>query len=229
MATINRSERHQGASNGKGAGTEVLIDVNNDGAAAIHAPYSVRIRLRGTADYLSHRWSNEAVAEKAAAAKNSAAKKADNIESYVYRNDAGQLCIPGRGLQRAIVEAGRYRQDPRSPRKSAMDLVKAGVFVEQTLLPVLIGGEPITEWSYLDRQRVVVQRSAITRERPAYLAGWEIEATLVSVLPEYVDERFLRQLVDDAGRLIGIGDFRPSYGRFVVVGWSMALDPDPVE
>jgi hypothetical protein len=32
---------------------------------------------------------------KSAAAKGSRAKKTDNIETFVYRNDDGELCIPG--------------------------------------------------------------------------------------------------------------------------------------
>jgi hypothetical protein len=28
-------------------------------------------------------------------------------------------------------------------------------------------------------------------------------------------------VIDDAGRLIGVGDFRPTYGRFSVVGFKI--------
>lgn len=44
-------------------------------------PYTAVVRLRGTADMLFHRWNCEAVAEKAAAAKGSKAKKSDDVES----------------------------------------------------------------------------------------------------------------------------------------------------
>jgi hypothetical protein len=127
----------------------------------VAAPCVVTATIEGTAPILFHRWSCEAVAEKAAAAKNSAAKKSDNIESYVYRNDAGEICLPGEYVRMAIIGAARYRQDPRSPRKSAMDLYKAGV-VSLTELASL-GSK---DWDYLDRRRVTVNRSGITRERP---------------------------------------------------------------
>ena len=64
-------------------------------AIDLSQPYSVALSITGSADFLFHRWNTEAVAEKAKAAKNSAAKKSDNVESYVYRNDSGELCIPG--------------------------------------------------------------------------------------------------------------------------------------
>jgi hypothetical protein len=84
---------------------------------------------------------------------------------------------------------------------------------------MLVNGEPAKDWDYLDRQRVVIQRAAITRERPAFRSGWTAKFTITSLLPEYVTEQFMRRLVDDAGKFVGVGDFRPSYGRFVVTSW----------
>lgn len=174
-------------------------------------PWLATVQITGSADLLFHRWNNEAVAEKAAARKGSAAKKTDNVESYVYRNDAGELCLPGEYLRGAIIGAAKFRQDPRSPRKSAMDLVKAGVI---SLTPLATLGTK--EWEYEDRRRVVVQRNAVTRVRPAMRSGWKAEFDLMINLPEYIDEAFLRELLSMAGRLIGVGDFRPTYGRFDV-------------
>jgi hypothetical protein len=37
------------------------------------------------------------------------------------------------------------------------------------------------------------------------------------VLPEYIDQNALREAIESAGRLIGIGDFRPTFGRFGIV------------
>ena len=107
------------------------------------------MKLTGTADLLFHRWNSQAVEEKAKAAKNSKAKKTDDIESYVYRNDGGELCIPGEYVRQAIVAAAKFRQDPRSPRKSAMDLYKAGV-VPLTIL----ASTGKKAWDYEDTRRV---------------------------------------------------------------------------
>ena len=153
-------------------------------------------------------------------------KKQDNIKNYVYRNEENQICIPGRYIVRAIVEAGRSYHDPRSARKMSKDLVQAGVICEEILSPVLVAGKPVEDWEYLDQQRVVIQRNAITRTRPAFTKGWECEFTLTSLLPEYITPEFLRILVDEAGRIIGIGDFRPSHGRFVVSHWHVFTDKE---
>lgn len=195
-----------------------LADVTNGAEDIISAglPYQVSVTIQGAADFLFHRWNNEAVEAKAKAAKGSKAKKSDDIESYVYRNDAGELAIPGEYLRMAIIGAAKFRQDPRSPRKSAMDLFKAAVI---SLTPLASLGTDT--WSYEDRRRVVVQRNAITRVRPAMHAGWKASFDLQVNIPEYVDPNILRETIEVAGRLIGVGDFRPTFGRFGVVNYSV--------
>ena len=182
-------------------------------------PYRVSVAIQGVAPILFHGWNNEAVEEKAKARKNSKAKKTDNLESYVYRCDNGNLGIKGDAFRAAIVAAGRYMPDPRSPRKSAMDLLKAAI------IPLtIIADTGVKEWDYVDRQRVTVQRAAITRERPALRVGWTVTFELLVNLPEYVSPTMLNELIAQAGRLCGLYDFRPTYGRFVVTHFEVLAD-----
>lgn len=193
-----------------------LSEVTNGAEETVAAgyPYQVQVTIEGAADMLFHRWNNEAVEAKAKAAKGSKAKKSDDIESYVYRNDAGELCLPGEYLRMSVIGAAKFRQDPRSTRKSAMDLFKAAVI---SLTPLASLG--VKEWDYEDRRRVLIQRNAITRVRPAMRAGWKATIGLQVNLPEYVDRNVLRETIEVAGRLIGVGDFRPTYGRFGIIGF----------
>lgn len=177
-------------------------------------PYAVAITVEGSVDFLFHRWNAEAVDEKAKAAKNSKGKKIDNVESYVYRTDDGELAIPGEYLRGAIINAAKFRQDPRSPRKSAADLFKAAIVVTTPLASL-----GVKNWDYLDKRRAMVQRQGINRIRPAMRAGWKCEFHLLVMLPEYVDRNSLRETIESAGRLIGIGDFRPTFGRFGIVNF----------
>ena len=153
---------------------------------------------------------------KAKAAKGSKAKKEDDWESYLYRNDQGAICIPGEYVRQSIIEASKYRQDPRSPRKSAKDLYKAAL-ISLTDLASTGAKEP----DYLDRRRVTVMRAGITRVRPALNAGWRAVFQLMIQTPEYISPQVLNSVIADAGRLVGVGDFRPSYGRFNVVGFEV--------
>lgn len=217
----------------KANGTATAVsDVSNDAASTILAeiPYVATVTVEGASTVLFHRWSNEAVAEKSAAAKNSAAKKTDNVESYVYRDQDGNICIPGRYLVGSITDprngAAKYRQDPRSPRKSALDLYRAGVVALTELAPIHSAadpGEPTKVWDFLDAQRVTVQRSGVTRVRPAFLAGWKAKFDLQVLTPEYIPPAELLTVLTMAGRLVGVADYRPTYGRFQVVSFDVGL------
>lgn len=175
-------------------------------------PYAAVITIQGSADLLFHRWNAESIDEKSKAAKNSKAKKSDDVETYVYRNDKGFLAIPGEYLRGSIINAAKFRQDPRSPRKSAMDLFKAGIVVTSPLASL-----GVKDWDYLDKRRVTIQRAGINRTRPAMRIGWEATFDLMVVLPEYIDRQLLRETIESAGRLIGLGDFRPTFGRFGII------------
>jgi hypothetical protein len=197
----------------------IAVKVNektNGGKVVIEygAPYIVGVHIEGAADLLFHRWNCEAVDAKAKAGKNTAAKKTDDVESYVYRCDDGSLGLPGEYLRQSIIHAAKFRQDPRSPRKSAMDLFKAGVVC---LTPLASLGKQ--NWDYLDTRRVTIQRNGINRTRPAMKIGWRARYELAVNLPEYIDRNMLREVLEQAGRLIGIGDFRPTFGRFGIVGF----------
>jgi hypothetical protein len=192
---------------------EVLSNVSNGGATTIDAssPYALQVAIEGSAPLLFHAWNCDSVEAKSKAAKNSKAKKSDDLESYVYRNDVGELCIPGEYLRQAMIWSAKFKQDPRSPRKSASDLFKAGIVCTTSLASL---GKK--EWDYIDRRRVMIQRNGITRERPALREGWKAEFDFTVLVPEYIDRHLFADVLQNAGRLIGIGDFRPTFGRFNV-------------
>jgi len=171
--------------------------------------YAAEIGLVGVAPILLHRYDDAAVERRAKAAKNSVMKKADDVDSYVYRTADGAIGMPGRNLKACLRETARSLQDPRSPRKSAMDLIKAAVQVEP-----FIASMGRTTWDAVDVQRVVVQRSTISRRRPVLHEGWQVRFTVIVLAPEYITADWLHDLITRAGRFTGLGDFRPDYGRF---------------
>jgi len=198
--------------------------VSNGGEPFIsmQAPYRVIVTIEGIAAILFHRWDSDDVEAKAKAAKGSAGKKTDNPENYVYRLPNGHLALPGEYLRQSIIQAAKFRQDPRSPRKSAMDLYKACV---QSLTELADLG--LASWDFLDRRRVVIQRSAITRMRPALHAGWQATVILTVTMPQYISVHELIETANMAGQLIGAGDFRPTFGRFIVKNFEVLENAQP--
>lgn len=194
----------------------IAPEATNGGAGqvAYEYPFVCEFTIQGTAPILFHRWNVEAVAEKASAKKGSAAKKSDDLESYVYRTGDGEIALPGSYLHGAMINAARYRQDPRSPRKSAMDLYKAAVAPATELASL-----GAATWDFVDQRRVTVQRAGITRQRPGFNTGWKASFKFNILLPEYVSAMDFLDVLGLAGRVVGVADHRPSYGRFAVVSF----------
>ena len=192
---------------------EMINNITNGAKKALQeqVAYQVSVTIQGVCPLLFNRWNCEAVEAKAKAPKNSKIKKSDDPETQVWRNDKGELCLPGEYLRQSIIHAAKYRQDPRSPRKSAMDICKAWIVVLNDLASL-----GTKDWDFLDNRRVVIQKAGITKYRPAMLSGWKADFELEVIIPEYIESDFLHEVLSNAGRLIGVGDFRPTFGRFII-------------
>ena len=79
----------------KKSNLKVVGEVTDGGNTIIEnsLPYAVHATVEGSADMLFHRWNCESVDAKASAAKNSKAKKTDDIESYVWRNTKDEISV----------------------------------------------------------------------------------------------------------------------------------------
>lgn len=174
-------------------------------------PYRAEISIEGTTPILFHAWNVEAVEAQQSAKKGSKERKTDNVEPFVYRDESGEICIPGSYIRGALVGAAKFLQDPRSARKSACDLFKAAI-IPITRLATL----GTKQWDYIDRQRVTIQKNSVTRSRPAFHEGWKVKFVVQVNLPGYVPAKLLHEAVVGAGMFCGIGDFRPTYGQFRV-------------
>lgn len=177
------------------------------------------VSIQGVARMLFHRYDCGVVEAKGGAAKGSKTKKTDDIDGYVYRDEAGNLCVPADVVQSSIIISGKSFQDPRSPRKSAMDLMKAGILVLPDMIPLKKpDGKVYRNWDFTDTRRVKIQQAAISRTRPGVEAGWTADFQIVILLPELISPEFLRTVLANAGAVCGLCDYRPRFGRFQIVG-----------
>lgn len=178
-------------------------------------PYTATIRVKGTSKMLLHCWSVKST-EEPLPPKGGKTKKTDDVESYVLRDAKKNIVMPTVNFCAAIRMAGKSYSDPASPRKSLHDRLKAIIIpVEEN--GIINGGTK--DWDFIDARRVVIQRAGITRHRPAFFEGWEIVFKISVIAPEYLQPDLLYQLVADAGKFQGLGDFRPTFGRFVITSF----------
>ncbi len=204
--------------------TEAFQPDGNGGKRLIEEgePYIAHVTLKGVSSMLFHSYDVHSVGVKTGSGKGSAAKKTDDIDSYVYRvsEDDERLGVPGMNFCRALAIAAKSVSDPRSPRKSMMDLVAASVIPLDEVAPFHTN---VTTWDFVDTRRVVIQRNGIPRQRPGMNKGWKITFHVAVHAPEYIPPDTLHMLAVRAGQFQGLCDYRPTFGRFAVVKFETGL------
>ncbi len=146
----------------------------------------------------------------------------EQAEKTAYRNTkTRELHLPGPNIFAALVDAGKFHKLGKNKvTTQRSSLVPAGLLVEEIM--VSLGTSDFEVDSR--RVRIPATGGCVMRHR-ARLDRWKATFTLA------VDEAmfaadFVRALVDDAGKKIGVGDYRPAtrgpFGRFVVTAWEVA-------
>lgn len=137
-----------------------------------------------------------------------------------YRDNAGMLFVPGPNLFSALIAAGTFHKAGKSKITTMKtSLVPAGITVEDLVCP--LGTD---QWE-VDSRSVVNPSTGgrIMCHRPR-VDKWQLSFTL-DVDTSMFSPALVRSLVDDAGKKIGLGDYRPQrkgpFGRFVVKEWAV--------
>jgi hypothetical protein len=130
-------------------------------------------------------------------------------ESYLYKNEKGEICVPSVNIKACIREAGRnYRISGRRTTFAAM--IRAGLDVKPfPYVPLIHNGLQV------DVRPVVVQRSRILRARPRF-DEWSLKFQIVNQDPTVIHMDTVKKILTDAGKYYGLGDFRPEFGLFDV-------------
>ncbi len=171
--------------------------------------------IEGTKDLIMHRWS--------LGEKPSAPYDPEDLECMLYRHKSGsgELALPGEYFRQSLIGASKFKQDPRHPRRSAMDLLKAGICC---LEDRFLCGLGVTTFDYVYKASIRVQNQRIERFRPAMRVGWKCEFPVMVGLGEFITPELLREVGEAAGRLSGVGDFRPTFGQFKITNFSVFAD-----
>lgn len=122
----------------------------------------------------------------------------------------GRLCVPPELMEGLLIEA--------SKKNRQRDLFKSGVLVEGPSVIEYSGPKSVADLfqknGFRDIRRCKVKMSTIMRTR-VIIRDWSVAAT-VSYLPSVLNERDIADTLTMAGSIIGLGDYRPKFGRFSV-------------
>lgn len=147
----------------------------------------------------------------------------EQAEPKRYCDTKGVLYIPGPNIFSALIAAGSFHKAGKSKITTMKtSLVPAGIQVED-----LVCSLDTDQWE-VDSRSVVIPSTGgrIMCHRPR-VDKWSLSFTL-DVDTTMFDPKLVRAIVDDAGKKIGLGDYRPArkgpFGRFVVTKWDEAKE-----
>lgn len=185
----------------------------------------IDITIEGTTPMICNRFT-DAAAESASSGTRSSSAATDRgtpqeiAISKLYPGLDGKPMIPQPNLLRCLIEGGRFHKVGKSQVTTAKSsMLFSCVDIEGAEVPI-IHKQP---WKVDTRAvRIPSTGGRILAHRPMF-DDWRLEFTMdldISIM----SARLMRQIVDDAGKRVGLGDFRPAtkgpYGRFVVTSWA---------
>jgi hypothetical protein len=175
-----------------------------DQEASITNEITIRCHIRGTRPLLMNAFVSES--------GNGPSKRGkvyddnDEAQKRLYLGPDGSICTPATHIEACMVKSASDFKF--SGKKTYKDIIKSGVFVEPLMIPHLK-----TDWK-VDRQGVVVQKARIMRCRPRF-DEWELKFEMV-LRDERLEALNVRNILESAGKYVGIGDYRPRYGLFQI-------------
>lgn len=194
--------------------------------------YTVNARIRGTTSLLQHAFPL-ALLKPAETTRKHMGATDYSLEwmNTMYVTADGYLYQPASHLEGALVRAAtNFRIKGRSG-KSWRDPIRAYCYVQPDEVRHLRDGHPVlapgpelleqaTPHLSVHVARVVVSRSAVARSRLMIAPGWELDFTTEVHDPQVLAST-LREILAEAGRMAGIGDFRPRHGRFELASFTV--------
>jgi hypothetical protein len=184
----------------------------------------IKCVIEGTSPLLCNKFTDEAAmkATNPGGASQIAGSKGtprEQAEKKLYIGQDGKFIIPQPNLFRCIIDAGTYFKAGKSKvttQKSS--LIPACVAISDVEIPI----DHVEPWDVDTRAvRIPSTGGRILCYRPCF-QDWRLTFE-IELDTEMMNAKLMREIIDAAGKRIGLGDFRPAtkgpFGRFVVTSW----------
>lgn len=185
--------------------------------------YTIDCEITGIAPLLEHRYPMPDLGDLGKGGMKDKGGKDFTQEwrEYLYTDAAGNVYQPADHIMGALVKAAVGFKVSGRRGKSYKDSFSSSVIVSPDHIPH--EGVKVPEQLdadadkplYLDARPVVVQRARVVRIRPAFKPGWRLSFE-ITVIDDQISAGIVNDVLVLAGRTVGIGDFRPRFGRFMV-------------
>lgn len=193
----------------------------------------IQVTIEGTTPLICNKFT-DAAAESASSGSRGSSAAADRgtplaiAEGKLYIGISGNPTIPQPNLMRCLIDGGRFHKVGKSQlTTSKSSMLFSCVDIEGAEIEI----EHRQPWKVDTRAvRIPSTGGRILAHRPMF-DDWRLSFEVV--LDETIlGPKLFRQVVDDAGKRIGLGDFRPAtkgpYGRFGVTSWAVVDESMPM-
>jgi len=137
----------------------------------------------------------------------------EECEKKLYKNKEGKIIQPSIHIEGALIHAAADGDFKKKGRKTYKDFFKSSVIVEPQEIFFKVPEDP--ENYEIDERPVVIQRNRVLAWRPKW-SDWEFDFQIKVLQDEMIDDSTVKDILEYAGMYIGIGSFRPKFGRFEV-------------
>jgi hypothetical protein len=184
----------------------------------------IKVEVFGVTPLICNKFSDEAALKSTSGTRGSSAaaerKTPEEIcQSKLYIGLDGKPMLPQPNVLRNIVQGGQFHKNgKRAITSQRSSMMYSCIDIAGAEVPIISKGG----WSVDTRAvRIPATGGRILCHRPIF-NDWRLRFT-INLDVEILSPVLLRQIVDDAGSRIGLGDFRPEtkgpYGRYRIDRW----------
>jgi hypothetical protein len=130
-----------------------------------------------------------------------------------YETEDNKLAMPAENVWKSLHEAA-------TAFKRGRDIQRGLIFDSTQIVPLLIDGkeqdvdEYLSDLDHIDYRTASPTRGRkVMRARPLIVLPWSCTVTF-DLLTDVLDTRDLEPIIERAGRLVGLGNYRPNYGAY---------------
>lgn len=177
--------------------------------------YRINATIEGVAPLLMNKIADlDALESPSKGGKKTAQAKLDEAHLKVHRNSSG-IYMPAWNLKCVLIDGAR-RGGVKEGRGSIAPYLQATVFPEDALF-----GTDQPDGIHVHPGKIPPRTGGyVLIRRPMFNAGWKLTLRF-NVTDDRRSPDSIRRALEEAGALVGLGSWRPEYGRFIVTDWSI--------
>lgn len=170
----------------------------------------IKVEIEGIRPLLQHKFPDETYEIEAKTKTRVGSTKSDDPKDSLYVLPDGTIYQPAEHILRAMIKAATNFKIGGKRGKTYKDIIMSSIIITPDAIP-----HKFTKWEF-DKRSVVIPatRGRIMRIRPRF-DKWALAFEL-ECIEEQIDIETLKKILDYAGYNVGIGDYRPRFGGFIV-------------